>query len=135
MCYLGQLWLGEARLAHLRGLAHGDVALCQWPLGEGLGGPILADLTVWSVTLTGPLVSRATDPLPPTTARFSLHSSTTLIEETNKKDIRTSVKTNMVRNHCSKVMLFTLNGRRTTVSEAWGILLLLVDNKDRVPLT
>lgn len=54
---LGQLWLGEARLAHLRGLAHGDVALCQWALGEGLGGPVLAGLAVWSVTLTGTLVS------------------------------------------------------------------------------
>ena len=43
-CYLGQLWLGEARLAHLRRLAHGDVALSQGPLGEGLGGPVLAGL-------------------------------------------------------------------------------------------
>lgn len=54
---LGQLWLGEARLAHLRGLTHGDVALCQWPLGERLGGSILAGLAVWSVTLTSTLVS------------------------------------------------------------------------------
>ncbi len=89
MCYLGQLWLGEARLAHLRGLAHGDVALCQRPLGEGLGGPILAGLAVWSVTLTGTLVPRATDPLPPATPRLTLHSSTTLM----KKKI--GVKTNM----------------------------------------
>lgn len=57
MCYLGELWLGEARLAHLRRLAHGDVALCQWPLGEGLGGPILAGLARRSITLTGTLVS------------------------------------------------------------------------------
>lgn len=55
--YLGKLWLGEARLAHLRGLAHGDVALCQWPLGEGLGGPILTGLAVWSIALTGTLVT------------------------------------------------------------------------------
>lgn len=89
--YLGKLWLGEARLAHLRGLAHGDVALCQRPLREGLGGPILAGLAVWSVALTDNLVSRATDPLPPATPRFSLHSSTTLI-----KNIRTRDKTNIV---------------------------------------
>lgn len=57
MRYLGELWLGEARLAHLRWLAHGDVALCQWPLGEGLGGPILAGLARGSITLTGTLVS------------------------------------------------------------------------------
>ena len=55
--YLGQLWLGETRLAHLRGLAHGDVALCQWPLGEGLGGPIHAGLAVWSIALTDTLVT------------------------------------------------------------------------------
>lgn len=54
---LGQLWLGEARLAHLGGLAHGDVALRQGPLGKGLGGPILAGLAVRSVTLTATLVS------------------------------------------------------------------------------
>lgn len=55
--YLGKLRLGETRLAHLRGLAHGDVALCQRPLGEGLGGPILASLAVWSIALTDKLVS------------------------------------------------------------------------------
>lgn len=83
--YLGKLWLGEARLAHLRGLAHGDVALCQWPLGERLGGPILADL---AVTMTTTLVPRATDPLPPATPGFTLHSSTTFnknIRLNNKK--------------------------------------------------
>lgn len=102
-CYLGQLGLGEARLAHLRGLAHGDVALCQRPLGEGLGGPILASLAVWSVTLTGTLVSRATDPLPPATPRLTLHSSTTLM----KKMIRTSQ--NMVTNHRSEVIICYLH--------------------------
>lgn len=81
LCYLRQLWLGEARLAHLRGLAHGDVALRQRPLGEGLGGPVLAGLAVWSVTLTGTLVCRPTDPLPPATSRLTLHSSTTLMEK------------------------------------------------------
>ena len=85
MCYLGELWLGKARLAHLRGLAHGCVALCQWPLGEGLGGPILADLAVWSITLTGALVPSATDPLPPATPRLTLHSPTTLMREKNKQ--------------------------------------------------
>lgn len=74
---LGQLWLGEARLAHLRRLAHGDVALCQWPLGEGLGGPVLASLAVWSVALTGTLVCRSTNPLSSTTPGLTLHSSTT----------------------------------------------------------
>lgn len=44
--YLGQLWLRQAGLAHLRGLAHRDVALSQRPLGEGLGGPVLAALAV-----------------------------------------------------------------------------------------
>lgn len=46
--YLGQLCLGKARLAHLRGLTHGNVALGQWPLREGLGGPILTGLAVSS---------------------------------------------------------------------------------------
>lgn len=101
MCYLGQLRLREARLAHLRGLAHGDVALCQRPLGERLGGPILAGLAIWSITLTGTLVSRATDPLPPATPRLALHSPTTLM----KKKIRTGVKTNMMTNHSSKVII------------------------------
>lgn len=81
MCYLGQLWLGEARLAHLRRLAHGDIALSQRPLGEGLGGPILAGLAVWSIALTATLVSRATDPLAPATPRLTLHSSTTLVKK------------------------------------------------------
>ncbi|TNN42701.1 hypothetical protein EYF80_047094 [Liparis tanakae] len=75
--YLGQLRLGEARLAHLGGLAHGDVALGQRPLGEGLGGPVLADLAVRSVPLTGALVARPADPLPPAAARLTLHGSTT----------------------------------------------------------
>lgn len=30
--HLGQFWLGEARLAHLGGLAHGDVTLCEGTL-------------------------------------------------------------------------------------------------------
>lgn len=77
MCYLGEIRLREARLAHLRGLAHGDVALCQWPLGEGLGGSVLADLTIGSITVTGTL---STGPLPPTTPRFTLHWSTSFIE-------------------------------------------------------
>lgn len=34
MSDLGKLWLGESGLAHLGRLAHGDVTLCQWPLGE-----------------------------------------------------------------------------------------------------
>lgn len=84
MCYLGELWLGEAWLAHLRGLAHGDVALCQRPLGEGLGGSVLAGLAVWSITLTGTLVSGATDPLPPATPRLTLHSPTTLMKKKEK---------------------------------------------------
>lgn len=50
--YLGELCLGKARLAHLRGLTHGDVALGQWPLREGLGGPILTGLAVSSQALT-----------------------------------------------------------------------------------
>lgn len=87
MWYLGELWLGEARLAHLRGLTHGDVALCQWSLGEGLGGSVLAGLAVWSITLTGTLVSRATDPLSPATPRLTFHSSTTLMN--NKKKEKT----------------------------------------------
>lgn len=57
MGYLGKFWLGEARLAHLRGLTHRDVTLCQWPLREGLGGSILADLAVCSHALTGTLAS------------------------------------------------------------------------------
>lgn len=55
--YLGKLCLGKARLAHLRGLTHGDVALCQWPLREGLGGPILTGLAVSSQALSAALVS------------------------------------------------------------------------------
>lgn len=66
-CYLGKFWLREPRLAHLWRLAHGDVTLRQRPLGEGLGDPILADLTVQHV--------RA-DPLASTAAGFTFHSST-----------------------------------------------------------
>lgn len=77
--YLGQLWLGQAWLAHLGGLAHGDVALCQRPLGEGLGSPIQADLAGGAITLTGTLVSA--DPLPATAAEFTLHSSTALLKK------------------------------------------------------
>lgn len=76
--YLGQLGLREAGLAHLGGLAHGDVALSQRPLGEGLGGPVLAGLAVGSVTLTGTLVCRSSGPLPPAAARLALHSSANL---------------------------------------------------------
>lgn len=32
LAHLGQLWLGEAGLAHLGGLAHGDIALRQGTL-------------------------------------------------------------------------------------------------------
>lgn len=80
--HLGKLRLGESGLAHLGRLAHGDVALCQWPLGERLGSPIQADLTVWHVT--NPLVPRTTDPLAPATARFTLHSDTTFHENRYK---------------------------------------------------
>lgn len=34
--HLGQFWLGEARLAHLRGLAHGHITLCEGTLRKGL---------------------------------------------------------------------------------------------------
>jgi len=91
--YLGQLRLGEARLAHLGGLAHGDVALGQRPLGERLGGPVLAGLAVRSVPLTGALVGRSADPLPPAAARLTLHGSTTLRGE---EEISTRVKNNNI---------------------------------------
>lgn len=52
--HLGQLRLGEARLAHLGGLAHGDVALRQGTLREGLRCHILAGLAAGQVCLAGP---------------------------------------------------------------------------------
>lgn len=52
--HLGQLRLGETRLAHLGGLAHGDVALGQGPLREGLRCYILAGLAAGQVRLAGP---------------------------------------------------------------------------------
>lgn len=55
--YLGKLCLGKARLAHLRGLTHGDVALGQRPLREGLGGSILTGLAVSSQALSAALAS------------------------------------------------------------------------------
>ena len=72
--YLGQLRLGEAGLAHLRGLAHGYVALCEWPLGEGLGGPVLAGLAVGPVALPGAMVTHATVPLAAATSDLALQS-------------------------------------------------------------
>lgn len=80
MGYLRQLGLGEAGLAHLRGLAYGDVALGQRPLRERLGGPILADLAVWSVNLPGTLVPDAADPLPPAAPGLPFHSPTAFIK-------------------------------------------------------
>lgn len=55
--YLGELCLGKARLAHLGRLTHRDVALGQWPLREGLGGPILTGLAASSQALSAALVS------------------------------------------------------------------------------
>ena len=74
--YLGQFWLGEARLAHLRRLAHVDVALCQGPLGEGLGSPVLAGLTR---APSGPLAaaSHPSASLPSSAPRFTLHGPAT----------------------------------------------------------
>lgn len=85
LCYLGQLWLGEARLAHLGRLAHRDVTLSQRPLGERLGGPVLAGLAVRSVSL----VTRATHPLSATTPGLSLHSTTAFMERSKTHGVKT----------------------------------------------
>lgn len=66
--HLGQLGLGEARLAHLGGLAHGDVALCQGALREGLGRHILAGLAVGEIRLAGPRKPKAVLLASPTTS-------------------------------------------------------------------
>lgn len=57
--HLGQFWLGEARLAHLGGLAHGHIALCEGALRKGLGGHILAGLAAGQGGLAGPRKAEA----------------------------------------------------------------------------
>lgn len=57
--YLGQFWLGEARLAHLGGLAHGHITLCEGTLRKGLRGHILAGLAVGKGGLAGPRKPKA----------------------------------------------------------------------------
>lgn len=66
--HLGQLGLGEARLAHLGGLAHGDVALGQGALGEWLGCHVLAGLAVGEIRLAGSREPKAVLLAPPTTS-------------------------------------------------------------------
>lgn len=66
--HLGQLGLGEARLAHLGGLAHGDVALGQGALGERLRRHVLAGLAVGEIRLAGSREPKAVLLAPPTTS-------------------------------------------------------------------
>lgn len=83
LTYLGEFRLGQARLAHLGGLAHGDVTLGERSLGEGLGAQVLAGLAATHVAVlpVAPAMARhTTAPLAPAScpsARLTLHTSAT----------------------------------------------------------
>lgn len=57
--HLGQFWLGEARLAHLGGLTHRHITLCEGTLRKGLGDHVLAGLAVGKGGLAGPRKPKA----------------------------------------------------------------------------
>ncbi|TNN77048.1 hypothetical protein EYF80_012686 [Liparis tanakae] len=88
--------LGESRLAHLRRLAHVDVALRQRPLGEGLGAQILAGLAATQVastlvcsSISSTVVSHVaavsltptSSPASSSAARLAFHSSTSTLRK------------------------------------------------------
>lgn len=68
-------------MAHLRGLAHGDVPLGKWALREWLRHHILAGLAVGQVALAVDLVPQATVSLAGPTAQLPFRNPTTFEQE------------------------------------------------------
>ncbi len=83
--YLWELRLGQSRLAHLWRLAHGDVALGQWTLREGLGHQVLTGLAVRHVGLPVAVIPSATVPLTTSTTPGLTFRSTTTCKQTENR--------------------------------------------------
>ncbi len=82
--YLRELRLGQSRLAHLWRLAHGDVALGQWTLREGLGHQVLTGLAAWCVGQAIAVITSATVPLTTSTTPGLTFRSTTTCKQTRE---------------------------------------------------
>lgn len=88
VCFFPHLWelrLGQAWLAHLWGLAHGNIALCQRALGEWLRHQILARLASRHRGLPAAVVSHAPATLAPASPTgFPLWSPAAWVREHQK---------------------------------------------------